>query len=49
MARLSDKAMADAIAHGRPGTAMAPWGGVLNPEDIRRVVFFIRQTFARSP
>src|SRR5574337_1221826 len=39
MARLSDKEMVQAIAHGRPGTAMAPWMGVLNPEDIRRVVF----------
>jgi mono/diheme cytochrome c family protein len=45
MARLSDKEMAQAIAHGRPGTAMASWGGILNSEDVRRVILFIRKTF----
>lgn len=45
MAALSDKDLAQAIARGKPGTAMAPWRGLLNSEDIRRVIYFIRQTF----
>jgi mono/diheme cytochrome c family protein len=48
MASLSDEAMAQAIMHGAPGSAMAPWEGVLNKDDIRRVILFIRQTFAGS-
>ncbi|MFV1978702.1 MAG: c-type cytochrome [Myxococcota bacterium] len=42
MAGLSDEMMAQAITHGKAGTSMAPWGGILTPEDIRRVVMFIR-------
>ncbi len=49
MASISDKELAQAIALGRPGTAMAPWRGVLNSEDIRRVVLFIRRTFQHAP
>jgi cbb3-type cytochrome c oxidase subunit III len=49
MASISDKELAQAIALGRPGTAMAPWRGVLNAEDIRRVILFIRLTFQRAP
>ena len=49
MARVTDKQMAQVIIHGSPGTAMAPWSGILNSEDIRRVIVFIRKTFARSP
>ena len=45
MAKLTDKKMTDAIMNGRPGTAMASWGGILNPEDIRRVIRYIRATF----
>src|SRR6266508_2663790 len=45
MARISDKEMAESVARGRPGTAMAPWRGVLNSEDTRRVILFIRKTF----
>jgi mono/diheme cytochrome c family protein len=37
------------IIHGKPGTAMAPWRGILNEDDIRRVIFYIRRTFQRSP
>ncbi len=48
MRRLSDEQMTRIISRGSPGTAMAPWGGVLDPEDIRRVILFIRQTFASS-
>ena len=44
----SDKEMAQVIARGTPGTAQAPWSGILNSEDIRRVILFIRQTFQRS-
>ncbi len=49
MASISDKELAQAIALGRPGTAMAPWRGVLNSEDIRRVLLYIRRTFQRAP
>ena len=43
MARVSDEAMEQAITNGRAGTSMARWSGILNPEDTRRVVLFIRQ------
>ncbi len=49
MASITDKELAQAIALGKPGTAMAPWRGVLNTEDIRRVILFIRRTFQRVP
>jgi mono/diheme cytochrome c family protein len=48
MATLSDKDLARAITQGRPGTAMAPWRGLLNAEDVRRVILFIRRTFQRA-
>lgn len=48
MAALSDKDLARAITQGRPGTAMAPWRGLLNTEDVRRVILFIRRTFQRA-
>ena len=46
MASISDNALTQAITRGTPGTAMAPWDGVLNNEDVRRVILFIRQSFA---
>lgn len=46
MSSLSDEDLARTIIHGKPGTAMAPWQGVLNAEDVRRVIFFIRQSFS---
>ncbi len=49
MAAISDAELGQAIARGRPGTAMAPWRGVLNSEDVRRVILFIRRTFQRAP
>ncbi len=49
MAAFSDRELVEAIGRGRPGTAMAPWRGVLNGEDIRRVVVFIRRAFQRVP
>lgn len=45
MARVSDRELAQQIIHGIPGTAMAPWAGILNGEDVRRVIRFIRRTF----
>jgi mono/diheme cytochrome c family protein len=48
MSRTSDDEMARVISRGSAGTAMAPWGGILDPDDIRRVILFIRQTFART-
>ncbi|MFQ5945795.1 MAG: c-type cytochrome [Anaerolineae bacterium] len=48
MAGISDKKMAQRIIHGSPGTAMAAWGGILNTEDVRRVILFIRQTFPHT-
>ena len=47
MAQLSDQQMTSAIMNGKDGTAMAPWGGILNPADIRRVILYIRQTFQK--
>jgi mono/diheme cytochrome c family protein len=47
MAARSDNDLAQSITHGVAGTAMAPWDGVLNKEDVRRVILFIRQSFAR--
>jgi len=48
MASISDHDLAQTIMRGIPGSAMAPWEGVLNKEDIRRVVLFIRQSFPGS-
>lgn len=47
MAAIGDAELAQAIMRGVPGTAMAPWEGVLNKEDVRRVVVFIRRSFPR--
>lgn len=48
MARVTDRRMAEVIAHGSAGTSMAPWSGILNQEDIRRVILYIRRTFQRA-
>src|SRR5574341_238743 len=48
MASASDSDLGQAIMRGIPGTAMAPWEGVLSKDDVRRVVLFIRRTFPRS-
>lgn len=45
MESLSDETLAQSITHGVPGSAMAPWDGVLNRDDVRRVLLYIRQTF----
>lgn len=45
MAKLTDQQMTAAIMNGKPATAMAPWGGILNPKDIHRVIRYIRTTF----
>ena len=50
MSKITDKQMAETIARGSQGTAMAPWRGVLNAEDIRRAIVYIRKTFqTKSP
>lgn len=41
-----DQQLAHSIMRGIHGTAMAPWEGVLNKEDVRRVIVFVRQSFA---
>lgn len=48
MAAIDDQRLAQAITHGVAGSAMAPWDGVLNKEDTRRVIVYIRQTFASA-
>ena len=45
MAAASDEQLAQSISRGRPGTAMAPWEGVLTRDDTRRVIAYIRQRF----
>lgn len=47
MAAMGDEQLASSIVHGVPGTAMAPWDGVLSKEDVRRVVLYIRRRLAR--
>jgi cytochrome c oxidase cbb3-type subunit 3 len=48
MRSVTDDALRQTIIQGRPGTAMAPWRGILNEEDIRRVILYIRRTFQRQ-
>jgi len=43
MARLSNRELTDAIKNGKPDTAMVAWESILNDEDIRRIILFIRQ------
>jgi len=43
MAHLSNRQMAEAIRNGKPNTAMVAWENILNTENIRRVILFIRQ------
>ena len=43
MARLSNRELANAIKDGKPDTAMVAWKSILNDEDIRRIILFIRQ------
>ena len=45
MGSISDNELAQAIMHGVSGSAMASWDGLLNKEDVRRVILFIRQSF----
>lgn len=45
---MSDDYLAQIVTNGKPGTAMAPWRGILNAEDVRRVILFIRRTFQRA-
>ena len=45
MTSKDDQQLAQSIRRGVHGTAMAPWEGVLNKEDVRRVIVFIRESF----
>ena len=45
MSSLSDERLKHSIINGIPGSAMASWSGVLNPEDVRRVLLYIRTNF----
>ena len=44
-ASLTRPAMIDAVANGRPGTAMTPWKTQLGPKEIEAVVDYVRDTF----
>jgi mono/diheme cytochrome c family protein len=48
MGSVTDKQLTDSIMRGRPGTAMAPWRGVLNRDDVRRVILYIRRTLGAA-
>lgn len=48
MRAVSEDSLRQTILHGRPGTAMAPWRGILNEEDVRRVIVYIQRTFQGS-
>jgi mono/diheme cytochrome c family protein len=45
----TELSMRHAIAAGIPGSAMAPWRGILSLQDIQRVVRYIRRTLQRPP
>ena len=45
----TDRYLTDIIADGMRGTSMAPWRGILNGEDVRRVIAFMRQGLQRRP
>jgi len=47
MAHLSNRQMVEAIRNGKPKTAMVAWKNILNSEDVRRVILFIRQISQR--
>jgi cytochrome c oxidase cbb3-type subunit 3 len=47
-AQLSREHMLDAISHGRPGTAMQPFSGILNPAEIAAVADYVRSEFMRG-
>lgn len=44
---LNRERMLDAVANGRPGTAMAAWGSQLSDQEIARVVDYIRGVLMR--
>ena len=47
-AELSRSRMVFSVTYGRPNTAMAPWGGRLNGDEIEAVVDYVRTTFMKS-
>ncbi len=44
-ARLTPQEIADAVKHGRPGTAMAPFASTLTPAEIDAVSAFVHDEF----
>ena len=44
-ASITREHMLDAVAHGRPGTGMMPFSGILSSEEIAAVVDFVRANF----
>lgn len=45
---ISEQHMRDVIAHGKPGTAMKGFQGVLEPADIAAVAAFVRREFVEA-
>ena len=43
-----EEKMTQIIAQGTQGTALAPWDGILNFEDVRQVILFIRRTIQQQ-
>jgi len=44
----ADERLIGSIKDGVPGTSMAPWGRVLNDEQIRGLLAYLRQTFVKE-
>jgi cytochrome c(L) len=47
--RPTDATLFKAIAMGRPGTNMVAWGGELDPEDIWKIIAYIRSLYRGDP
>lgn len=43
LAAKDDDFFRETIANGRPGTSMPPWSGVLSPEQIEKVIAYLRE------
>ena len=43
-----EEKMTQIIAHGTPGKALAPGDGILNSEDVRQAILFIRRTIRQQ-
>lgn len=47
--RPTDATLFKAISRGRPGTLMPPWGGKLTPDQIWKIIAFIRSLYKGDP